>query len=193
MPRAQAQTSDGVMRLLAVGAVVPRKGYDVLVAALATLTDLPWQLTIAGDRTRDRDTAAQLEADIARHGLGDRIAVLGAVSPQRLAELYADADLFVLASHFEGYGMAYAEAIAHGLPVIGTTAGAIPDTVPQDAGLLVAPDDVAAFAAGAAQRHRRSRTSASAWPGPRARPLARFRPGRIPRTIFAARRWTRLT
>ena len=80
------------------------------------------------------------------HNLGNRVAVLGAVSPERLAELYAGADLFVLASRFEGYGMAYAEAIAHGLPVVGTTAGAIPDTVPAGAGVLVAPDDAAALA-----------------------------------------------
>ena len=126
---------DGIVRLLSVGAVVPRKGFDVLIAALATLADLPWRLTIAGDRGRDPKTAAQLDADIARLKLGDRVAVLGAVSPERLAELYAGADLFVLASRFEGYGMAYAEAIAHGLPVIGTTAGAIPDTVPAGAGV----------------------------------------------------------
>jgi len=144
-PLAQA-SQDGVVRLLSVGAVVPRKGFDVLIAALATLTDLSWRLTIAGDRTRDRDAAAQLDADIARHALGNRIAALGAVSPQRLAALYAEADVFVLASRFEGYGMAYAEALAHGLPVIGTSAGAIPDTVPPDAGLLVAPGDIPAFA-----------------------------------------------
>jgi glycosyltransferase involved in cell wall biosynthesis len=137
---------DGVVRLLSVGAVVPRKGFDVLIAALATLTDMPWQLTIAGDRTRDPTAAAGLDADIAHHALGNRIDVSGAVSPQRLAALYAEADVFVLASHFEGYGMAYAEAIAHGLPVIGTVAGAIPDTVPPDAGLLVSPGDVTALA-----------------------------------------------
>jgi glycosyltransferase involved in cell wall biosynthesis len=139
-------SQDGVVRLLSVGAVVPRKGFDVLIAALATLTDLSWRLTIAGDRTRDRNAAAQLDADIARHALGNRIAALGAISPHRLAVLYAEADVFVLASHFEGYGMAYAEAVAHGLPVIGTNAGAIPDTVAPDAGLLVAPGDIPAFA-----------------------------------------------
>jgi glycosyltransferase involved in cell wall biosynthesis len=116
------------------------------VAALAGLRDLPWHLTIAGDRTRSPATAASLDADILRHGLGDRIAVLGAVADQRLADLHAEADLFVLPSRFEGYGMAFAEAIAHGLPVIGTTAGAIPDTVPDGAGILVPPDDAAALA-----------------------------------------------
>ena len=139
-------SQDGVVRLLSVGAIVPRKGFEVLITALATLTDLSWRLTIAGDRTRDRNAAARLDADIARHALGDRIAAPGAVSPQRLAALYAEADVFVLASHFEGYGMAYAEAVAHGLPVIGTSAGAIPDTVPPDAGLLVDPGDSFALA-----------------------------------------------
>jgi glycosyltransferase involved in cell wall biosynthesis len=140
-------SQDGIVRLLSVGAVVPRKGFAVLIAALATLPDLNWQLTIAGDRTRDRDAAAQLDADIARHALENRVTALGAVSPSRLAALYAEADLFVLASHFEGYGMAYAEAVAHGLPVIGTNAGAIPETVPADASLLVAPGDIPALAA----------------------------------------------
>ena len=139
-------SNDGIVRLLAVGAVVQRKGFDVLVAALATLLDLPWRLTIAGDRGRDPDATAQLDADITRCKLSDRIAVLGAVSPERLAELYAGADLFTLASRFEGYGMAFSEALAHGLPVIGTTAGAIPQTVAPGAGILVAPDDAAALA-----------------------------------------------
>jgi glycosyltransferase involved in cell wall biosynthesis len=137
---------DGAVRILSVGAVVPRKGFDVLIAALATLPDLPWHLTFAGDRGRDAQAAAQLDGDIARLRLGERVTVLGAVSAQRIAELYAEADIFALASRFEGYGMAYSEAIAHGLPVIATRAGAIPDTVPASAGILVEPDDVPAFA-----------------------------------------------
>jgi glycosyltransferase involved in cell wall biosynthesis len=139
-------SSDGIVRLLSVGAVVPRKGFDVLIAALATLTELPWRLTIVGDRTRDRQTAARLDADITLHKLGDQIDVLGEVSSQRLAKLYVQADVFVLASRFEGYGMAYAEAIARGLPVIGTSAGAVPETVPPGTGILVKPDDSAALA-----------------------------------------------
>jgi len=137
---------DGIVHLLSVGAIVPRKGFDVLIAALAALTDLPWQLTIAGDRTRALQTAALLDADIAHHNLGARVTVLGAVPPERLRTLYANVDIFVLASRFEGYGMAYSEAIAHGIPVVGTNVGAIPDTVPAGAGLLVPPDNVDALA-----------------------------------------------
>jgi glycosyltransferase involved in cell wall biosynthesis len=140
-------SQENVVHLLSVGAVVPRKGFDVLVAALARLNDLPWRLTIAGDLTRDTTAATELHEEIARYRLADQIATIGAVSSEQLAALYESADLFVLASRFEGYGMAYSEALAHGLPIIGTTAGAIPETVPREAGLLVAAGDAAALAA----------------------------------------------
>jgi glycosyltransferase involved in cell wall biosynthesis len=141
---------EGPVALLTVGSLVPRKGYDVLIEALAGLIDLPWHLTIVGD-ARDPATAEQVRVLIEHHKLGPRTSLLGAVSASRLAELYALSELFVLPSRYEGFGMAYAEAIAHGLPVIGTTAGAIPETVPETAGVLVPPDDVAALAA--ALRH----------------------------------------
>jgi len=142
-----AHGGGGMVALLSVGIIVPRKGYDLLVAALATLGDLPWRLTIVGDRRRDAQASARLDADVLRHGLAARIAIEGMVSAERLAELYSAADVFVLASRYEGYGMAFAQAIAYGVPVIGTTAGAIPETVPAGAGLLVPPDDVPALAA----------------------------------------------
>jgi glycosyltransferase involved in cell wall biosynthesis len=135
------------LALLAVGALVPRKAYDVLIAALATLRELPWRLTIAGDRTRDLATARQVEAEIARAGLTERITLAGAVPDEQLDALYDGADLFVLPSRYEGYGMAFAAAIARGLPVIGTDAGAIPEAVPAEAGILVPPDNVPALAA----------------------------------------------
>jgi glycosyltransferase involved in cell wall biosynthesis len=142
MPPARG-SNDAVVRLLSIGSFVSDKGYDLLIAALATIPDLPWRLTIAGDRTRNLAAAARLDADISAHGLGDRVAVLGAVPPERVIELCLGSDLFVLASRFEGYGMALAEAIAHGLPVVSTTAGAISATVPAGTGLLVPPGDVA--------------------------------------------------
>jgi glycosyltransferase involved in cell wall biosynthesis len=135
-----------VVALLSVGSIIPRKGFDVLLPALNQIQDLPWHLTIAGDRSRNIEAPQQLDYDIARFGFGDRISTLGAVSLETLADLYARSDVFVLASRFEGFGMAYAEALARGLPVVGTTGGAIPDTVPAEAGLLVEPGNVAALA-----------------------------------------------
>jgi glycosyltransferase involved in cell wall biosynthesis len=141
------RVSGPMVELLAVGSVVPRKGYDILVAALAEMPDLAWRLVIAGDRERSLETARLIDAQIARLGLVGRITFVGAVAPQRLMQLYAAADLFVLPSRFEGYGMAYAEAIAHGVPVVGTRAGAVPDTVPDGAGVLIPPDDIDALVA----------------------------------------------
>lgn len=140
-----ARGNNTPINLLSVGAIGPRKSFDLLVEALAPLADRSWRLTIAGDRERDPTATARLDALIAKHGLSERIDVPGTVAADQLEALYAAADLFVLASRFEGYGMAFAEALAHGLPVIGTTGGATPSTVPASAGRLVAPGDVAAL------------------------------------------------
>ena len=101
-PAVPRRNDTGSVALLAVGALVPRKGYDLLVEALAGLIDLPWTLTVAGDCARSPETTAQLQADIARHRLAPRVTLAGAVPDQRLAELYASSDLFVLPSRFEG-------------------------------------------------------------------------------------------
>jgi glycosyltransferase involved in cell wall biosynthesis len=130
--------------ILSLGSVTPRKGHDVLVAALGRVTHLPWRCTIAGSLDRAPGTVVDLRAQIAAAGLGARITLAGEV--EDAGALYADADLFVLASRHEGFGMAYTEAMMRGLPVIGTLAGAIPSIVPAEAGALVPPDDPAALA-----------------------------------------------
>ena len=131
--------------LLSVGTITHRKGFDVLINALALLKSLSWHLTIVGDMTRDDECARKVVQLIHQHQLQSRITITGVLSEADLADRYAGSDVFVLASRFEGYGMAYTEAMAHGLPIIGTTAGAIADTVTHQAGMLVAPDDVVAL------------------------------------------------
>jgi len=143
----RARGSGGEPSILMVGAISPRKGYDVLVEALHHLSNRPWRATLVGSRTRDPATAAALVARIASRDLMDRIDITGEVDDERLGRLYNDADLFVLSSHYEGYGMVLAEAMAHGLPIVSTTGGAAAETVPDDAALRVPPGDADALAA----------------------------------------------
>jgi glycosyltransferase involved in cell wall biosynthesis len=144
-PLAVGGGGDGPLRLLCVGTVSPRKGHLLLLEALSALRHLHWQLDCIGSLERDPATAAALARCIDERDLRGRVRLLGELPPDALDAHYAHADLFVLASLFEGYGMAYAEALARGLPVLGTTAGAIADTVPAQAGLLVAPGCVDAL------------------------------------------------
>lgn len=138
-------------RLLCVASVTPRKGHDVLVDALARVRDLGWTCVCAGGLDRDPVHAEAVRRRVADAGLVDRIDFVGERHGDELEALYRGASAFVLASHYEGYGMALADALAHGLPVVSTTGGAIPFTVPTDAGLLVEPGDAAAFASALAE------------------------------------------
>jgi glycosyltransferase involved in cell wall biosynthesis len=133
-------------RLLCVASVTPRKGYEVLVAALAKTRELDWTCVCAGSLERDRAYACGVLAAVARDSLADRVEFVGERKGEELEALYHGASAFVLASYYEGYGMALADALAHGLPVVSTTGGAIPFTVPADACVLVPPGDVDAFA-----------------------------------------------
>ena len=135
------------INLLCVATLTPRKGHATLIEALADLKGLDWELTCVGSTAIDPATVAQLRNRIKRHRLGERVHLVGEVDRVALAGLYDRADLFVLATRFEGYGMALAEALARGLPIVSTRTGAIPETVPAEAALLVPPDDVAALSA----------------------------------------------
>ncbi len=130
------------VRLLAVGSLTPRKGHVELVRALAPLVGLPWRLTIAGADDRAPDHVASLRALIAELGLGKRISLAGAVDDRTLADLYASADVFVLPSHYEGYGMALTEALARGLPCVATRCGAAVAGAPDAAVQKVDPGDI---------------------------------------------------
>lgn len=133
------------LRILAVGSVVPRKGYDVLVRALSGLGGHDWTLEIVGALDRAPETATALQAQIVANGLRERIVLRGALPDDRLDVLYRSADLFVLSSLFEGYGMVLAEALAYGLPIVTTTGGAAAETVPDAAALKVPPGDADAL------------------------------------------------
>jgi len=132
--------------ILSVGIQHPRKGHDVLLAALAQLRHLDWRAVIVGS-SYDAPHADELARRHAELDLGDRVRFAGRVEPEELSDLYRSATVFALATRYEGYGIVFDEALAHGLPIVSCAVGAVPDTVPADAGLLVAPDDPDALAA----------------------------------------------
>lgn len=147
----ERRKSTADLSLLCVATLTPRKGHGVLIDALAGLQDRPWTLHCVGSLARSPDTVHALRGAIAAHGMAQRVHLHGEVDADRLALHYAQADAFVLPSFHEGYGMALAEAMAHGLPIVSTTAGAIPSTVPAGAGALVPPGDVPALRAALAR------------------------------------------
>jgi glycosyltransferase involved in cell wall biosynthesis len=146
-PKRPPRSRRGPVRaLLCVANVVPRKGHEVLVEALARIVDLDWSLACIGSLERDRTTVRAVLRKIRATGLGRRVTLTGERPPRAVERAYREADAFVLPSLHEGYGMVYAEAMVHGLPVIATTAGAISETVPPQAGLLVPPGNPLALA-----------------------------------------------
>lgn len=125
--------------ILSVGSLTRRKGHDVLIAALTVLREIPWTCRIVGNKHFDPIVTGELAEQIRKADLAERIVLVGEVEDPR-AE-FAHADIFALASRYEGYGMVFAEALAHGLPIVGCAAGAVPEVVPEAAGILVSPDD----------------------------------------------------
>ncbi len=139
----------GPLRLLCVATLTARKGHSLLLQALAGLMPLDWELHNVGSATRDPGTAARLQTQAAP--MADRVFWHGDVNAQALHAHYAAADVFVLASLHEGYGMVITEALAHGLPVVASDAGALAQTLPPDAGLQVPAGEVAPLQAALAR------------------------------------------
>ncbi|MFV0280193.1 MAG: glycosyltransferase family 4 protein [Rhodoblastus sp.] len=139
-------SSDVATRLLAVGSLTPRKAYGDLFRALSRITG-DWKLVVAGARDLAPAHAQALEELIGRKNLESRIRLAGAMNAQEIAAAYAGADIFVSSSHFEGFGMAIAEAVAHGLPVVVTQEVAGAGAAPAEGALVYPAGDVASLAA----------------------------------------------
>lgn len=141
--------SDAGTRLVCVASVAPVKGQDVLVAALARLTDLDWHCRCAG-AVRDQGFADRVRGEIEQRGLDRHIELTGGCGSEQVARLFSTADLLVLPSRTESYGMVVAEALARGIPVVASAVGGVPEALGDTAngrpGLLVAPDDAPSLA-----------------------------------------------
>ncbi|HET6959674.1 MAG TPA: glycosyltransferase family 4 protein [Vicinamibacterales bacterium] len=131
--------------LLCVATLTPRKGYELLMSALAATLARNWHLTCAGSLERDDQTVSRVRAQVRDNGLEDRVSFVGDLDAAAVAVQYDRADVFVLPTLYEGYGMVVAEALARGLPIVSTATGAIHDLVGTDAGIVVAPGDLPAF------------------------------------------------
>jgi glycosyltransferase involved in cell wall biosynthesis len=151
-PAPLAAGTDGASRLLCVASVTPRKGHDVLAEALARVADLPWTCVCAGPLDRDPAHAERVRGLLARHGLGDRVDLAGPLTGRALDAAYHAADLAVLPTRSETYGMVVTEALARGTPVLTSDVDGLPGTLGHAPGgtapgMLVPPDDPAALAA----------------------------------------------
>jgi glycosyltransferase involved in cell wall biosynthesis len=133
------------LELLTVATIGPGKGHATLLHALSGIADLPWRLTCAGSLTRHPAEAARVRATATRLQLCDRVVFAGDLDLEALDACYARADIAVLATERETYGMAVAEALAHGIPVVATITGAIPELVGDEAGVLVPVGDAPAL------------------------------------------------
>ncbi|HEX6666003.1 MAG TPA: glycosyltransferase family 4 protein [Solirubrobacterales bacterium] len=137
--------------LLCVGAVTFGKGHDVLLEALESIAALPWHCTCVGSLDRDPDFAERLRRRSLGRGSGGRVSFPGPRTGADLDRSYASADLLVLASRAETYGMVVTEALARGLPVVAAEVGGVGEALGEDEsgtrpGLLVAPEDPVALA-----------------------------------------------
>ena len=136
-------SGEGPLQLLCVATLNPGKGHEMLCRALAAVPYRDWHLTCAGSLDRHPQTVERLRERLRADGLEARVSLAGDLNAAALAACYDRADLFVLATLHETYGMAVAEALAHGLPVVSTATGAIPELVGDEAGLLVPAGDTA--------------------------------------------------
>jgi glycosyltransferase involved in cell wall biosynthesis len=136
--------------LLSVAAVIPGKGHDVLLDALEPLAALRWECRLVGSLELDPAFVERLRRRVLDAGMDGRVRFAGPQAEPELARTYAAADVLVLPSRAETYGMVVAEALARGLPVVAADVGGVPEALGHGAdgarpGLLVPPGDPVAL------------------------------------------------
>lgn len=131
------------LRLLFVGSVAPRKGLHTLLKALTRLpNEIPWQLDVVGSLEVDLNYALAMQKYTVMSQWEERVKFWHVLRDEELATRYRTADLLVLPSGYEGFGIVYLEGMSFGLPAIGTTAGAAHEVITHGRdGFLIQPDD----------------------------------------------------
>jgi glycosyltransferase involved in cell wall biosynthesis len=151
-PAGLVPETDAAGALLCVAAVIPEKGHEVLVDALAAATDLCWDCVCVGSLERDPAFVDGLRRRVSDRGLDGRLTFPGPRTGDDLDRSYAAANVLVLPSHAETYGMVITEALARGLPVVAADVGGVTEALGSGSdgirpGLLVPTGDPDALAA----------------------------------------------
>ena len=138
---------EGPLRLISIGNLTPNKGVLPLITGLSRLPPATWHLSLVGSLTMDRIHVRKVRALIARLGIEEQIDIPGPLDGADLVRRLNASHVFVLPFSYEGFGIACLEAMAWGLPVVGSSEGALREFVADGVnGVLVAPGDIAAFA-----------------------------------------------
>lgn len=150
-----ARAAGHPLQILFTGNVIPRKGLHTLIDAVTLLEDVNWRLRIIGNDGVDPGYTRIIRDSIDHRGLGDRITWLGTVADETLVGLLRESHVLAIPSSYEGFGIAYLEGMAHGLPAIASTSGAAAEMIEDGVnGFLIAPGDSATLASRLRQLHR---------------------------------------
>lgn len=137
----------GELRILFVGNLIPRKGLHLLLESLASIRERPFRLEVVGNPEMDRSYAATVQSRVQALGLSSRVRFHGTLQGENLADRFREAQVLVVPSTYEGFGIVYLEAMGFGLPVIASAAGATDEIVRHEStGFLVPRGDVFSLA-----------------------------------------------
>ena len=138
--------SEGPLKILFVGNIIPRKGLHTLLLALQNLSKQNWTLEIVGRQDVDPDYVAGLKKQVMQGGLDSRVTWLDRLEDAQMEHIFRRSQVLVMPSSYEGFGIVYLEGMAFGLPGIASLVGAAHEIItPGKNGVLVPPQDAGAL------------------------------------------------